>query len=255
MIMKNKKKNISGAFRTWLLILVVIAFLATTAFLWISQTKISQNNAVNLLKLNISDVREDIIDASDANLLKLAHKIADDFNNADYHSSVITPGMQITLLNNGTDISNIPVRYDLREVGLVSPVKNQGSMGACWTFGMTGTLESALLKATGLATDLSENNMQDTMLKYSIYGCPQFMEGGANIVSTGYLLSWLGAFIQDADTYDEMGKLSPLITTQKDIHVQDLMFIPNNEIPNGTQLNILPINAKPGTRAAFMITA
>lgn len=49
-------------------------------------------------------------------------------------------------------------------------------------------------------------------------------------------MSWLGAFIQGADTYDELGKLSPVIKTQNDIHVQDLMFIPNNEIPNGTQL-------------------
>lgn len=83
MIMKNKKQNISGAFRKWLLVLVVIAFLATTAFLWVSQTKISQNNAVNLLELNISDVREDIIDASDENLLKLTRQIAGDLNNAE----------------------------------------------------------------------------------------------------------------------------------------------------------------------------
>ena len=157
-------------------------------------------------------------------------------NNTFYATFQVGQGLQLTLLNNTINVTALPARYDSRDWGWVSPIRNQGSMGACWTFGMTGTLESALLKATGLATDLSENNMQDTMLKYSIYGCPQFMEGGANIVSTGYLLSWLGAFIQDADTYDEMGKLSPLITTQKDIHVQDLMFIPNNEIPNGTQL-------------------
>ena len=157
-------------------------------------------------------------------------------NNTFYATFQVGQGLQLTLLNNTINVTALPARYDSRDWGWVSPIRNQGSMGACWTFGMTGTLESALLKATGLATDLSENNMQDTMLKYSIYGCPQFMEGGANIISTGYLLSWLGAFIQDADTYDEMGKLSPLITTQKDIHVQDLMFIPNNEIPNGTQL-------------------
>ena len=157
-------------------------------------------------------------------------------NNTFYATFQVGQGLQLTLLNNTINVTALPARYDSRDWRWVSPIRNQGSMGACWTFGMTGTLESALLKATGLATDLSENNMQDTMLKYSIYGCPQFMEGGANVISTGYLLSWLGAFIQDADTYDEMGKLSPLITTQKDIHVQDLMFIPNNEIPNGTQL-------------------
>lgn len=35
-----------------------------------------------------------------------------------------------------------------------------------------------------------------------------------------------------------MGKLSPVITTLNDIHVQDVMFTSNNEIPNGTQLKL-----------------
>ncbi len=157
-------------------------------------------------------------------------------NNTFYATFQVGQGLQLTLINNTINVTALPARYDSRDWGWVSPVRNQGSMGACWTFDMTGVLESALLKAAGLAADLSENNMQDTMLRYSIYGATQITEGGGNIISAGYLLSWLGAFIQDADTYDELGKLSPVITTQKDIHVQDLMFTPNNEIPNGTQL-------------------
>jgi hypothetical protein len=80
------------------------------------------------------------------------------------------------------------------------------------------------------------------MLKYSIYGCNMMTEGGANVISTGYLLSWLGAFTQDADTYDEVGKISPLITTQNDIHIQDVMFTPNKEIPQGTLLKLAIMN-------------
>ncbi len=80
--MNNKKTRISQAFQRWLVMLVAIAFLATTAFLWLIQTKLSENNAIDLLSLNLSDVREDIIDASDANLLKLAHSIAADLNGA-----------------------------------------------------------------------------------------------------------------------------------------------------------------------------
>ena len=159
-------------------------------------------------------------------------------NNTFYATIQIGEGMPLTLLNNTISVDTLPKRFDLRDWGWVSPVRNQGWMGACWTFGMTGALESALLKATGIAADFSENNMQNTMLQYSNYGIVTAIEGGANIFSVGYLLSWLGAFIQDADTYDELGKLSPLITTNQDIHVQDLMFTPNNEIPNGTQLKL-----------------
>ena len=157
-------------------------------------------------------------------------------NNTYYATIMIGQGIQLVLLNN-TNTTTIPERFDLRDYGWVSSIKDQGWMGACWTFGMTGTLESALLKAANITTDFSENNMQNTMLKYSIYGTP-FVEGGANIASAGYLLSWLGAFTQDVDTYDEMGKISPVITTQNDIHVQDVMFTPNTEIPNGTQLKL-----------------
>ena len=158
-------------------------------------------------------------------------------NNTFYATIMIGQGIQLVLLNNTINTTTIPDKFDLRDYGWVSSVKDQAWMGACWTFGMTGTMESALLKAANITTDFSENNMQNTMLKYSIYGGP-IVEGGANVLSTAYLLSWLGAFTQDVDTYDEMGKLSPLITTLKDIHIQDVMFTPNFEIPDGTQLKL-----------------
>ena len=157
-------------------------------------------------------------------------------NNTLFTTIIIGEGMQLTLINNTINVTTLPARFDLRDWGWTSSVKAQGWMGSCWTFGMTGALESALLKAAGITTDFSENNMQNTMIKYSVYGSPKIYEGGGNTYSVSYLLSWLGAFTHDADTYDEMGKISPLITTNQDIHVQDLMFISNNEIPNGTKL-------------------
>ncbi|WP_298500039.1 C1 family peptidase [uncultured Methanobrevibacter sp.] len=159
-------------------------------------------------------------------------------NNTYYATFQVGEGLPLKLVNNTIDVTHIPSRFDLRDWGWVSPVQDQGRMGACWTFGMTGALESALLKATGLKANLSENNMQNTMIRYSIYGAITAAEGGGNILSIGYLLSWFGAFIQDADTYDELGKISPIITTYQDIHVQDVMFTPNNEIPNSTQLKL-----------------
>ena len=157
-------------------------------------------------------------------------------NNTFYATIMVGQGMQLTLINNTINVTALPSRYDSRDWGWVSPVRAQGWMGSCWTFGMTGALESALLKATGLRIDLSENNMQNTMLKYSIYGDLELVEGGLNTVAASYLLSWLGAFTQDLDSYDEMGKISPVITTTQDIHVQDVIFIANDEVPNGTKL-------------------
>lgn len=157
-------------------------------------------------------------------------------NNTFYATIMVGEGMQLTLLNNTINVSTLPSRYDSRDWGWVSPVRYQGWMGSCWAFGMMGALESALLKATGLKIDLSENNMQDTMIKYSIYGDLEITEGGFNTIASSYLLSWLGTFAENLDSYDEMGKISPVITTAQDIHVQDVIFIANEEVPNGTKL-------------------
>lgn len=84
---------------------------------------------------------------------------------------------------------------------------------------MTGTLESALLKACGIKIDLSQNNMGNTMLRYSTYGHTSVYEPGMCSLSASYLLSWLGAFSEDYDSYDELGKISPVIATGENIHV------------------------------------
>lgn len=156
-------------------------------------------------------------------------------NNTFYATIMVGEGMQLTPVNNTLNPDVIPTKFDLRDWGWVSPVRDQGWMGACWTFGMSAALESALLKATGIEFNVSMNNMRNVM-KYTPYGTFEVFEGGTNLASVGYLLSWFGAIPYDADTYDELGKITQPITTSQDIHVQDIIFIPNNEIPNGTQI-------------------
>ncbi len=75
--------RITKTFQRWLLASVVVAFLATTVFLWFSQTKLSEDSALELLSINISDVQADIRDESDLNLLKLTHAIADEIDARD----------------------------------------------------------------------------------------------------------------------------------------------------------------------------
>ena len=80
--MKVKKRRISKSFLRGLVGVVLVAILATTAFLWIVQTRITKKNASNLLELNIKDVKQDIMDATDEHLLNLAWEIAGELNNA-----------------------------------------------------------------------------------------------------------------------------------------------------------------------------
>lgn len=54
------------------------------------------------------------------------------------------------------------VEFDLRDEGMVSPVKSQGSCGSCWAFSATGAVESMILKEIGIIEDLSEQHLIST---------------------------------------------------------------------------------------------
>ena len=116
--------------------------------------------------------------------------------------------------------------FDLRDYGLVSPVKNQGNMGSCWTFGVTGSLESAYLKATNkkLLLDISESNIQDSGLVYYLLG-NEYTEGSYRSVGTSYMLSWLGVTTSEDNSYDELGKISAILDNGSKYHVHNVVIM------------------------------
>uniref|UniRef100_A0A0D6R7U7 Peptidase C1A papain C-terminal domain-containing protein n=1 Tax=Araucaria cunninghamii TaxID=56994 RepID=A0A0D6R7U7_ARACU len=65
----------------------------------------------------------------------------------------------------------LPETKDWREVGIVSPVKNQGHCGSCWTFSTTGALEAAYTQATGKTVSLSEQQLVDCAGAFNNFGC------------------------------------------------------------------------------------
>lgn len=65
----------------------------------------------------------------------------------------------------------LPDTKDWREAGIVSPVKNQGSCGSCWTFSTTGALEAAYTQLTGKSISLSEQQLVDCATDFNNFGC------------------------------------------------------------------------------------
>lgn len=146
----------------------------------------------------------------------------------------ITPGTlsgktYINIYNEAFEIGEIgylPITYDLRDYGWVTPVKDQSSSGSCWAFASTAALESFLLKTEGIEYDFSENNMKNIMGSYSVNGTdfgPN--DGGNEVLILAYFLRWDGPINETDDPYNPSSTKSPYNLTRNK-YVQDVLWVP-----------------------------
>lgn len=121
------------------------------------------------------------------------------------------------------ELLSLPASYDLRTLGKVTPVKDQGPCGSCWAFGTYGSLESYLL--TPETWDFSENNLKNTH-GFDLGHC----EGGNEYMSTAYLARWSGPVNESDDPYNPLSNYSPSnLSEQK--HIQQVLFLPDRAGP------------------------
>lgn len=79
----------------------------------------------------------------------------------------------------------LPAKWDWRTRSGVTPVKNQGACGSCWTFGNVGSIESRhkIVTAGHPTLDLSEENMNSGHLPWIWERCA----GGNTFTALSYL--------------------------------------------------------------------
>ncbi len=152
--------------------------------------------------------------------------------------------------------SNLPEKYDLREEGLVGAVPDQGMYGTCWTFGVLGSAESALMKKQFTCVDFSKKHLA----WFAAYGneekeyCGQsyryyeeteapYMMGGDNGRALAALAAWKGPIYSSRLPYNNFDvKPDESLRYDADFHVQDCVYMYTT-----TSLNISPLPDAPDT--------
>ncbi len=94
-------------------------------------------------------------------------------------------------------IRSFPARFDLRDAGKVTSVKDQGNCGSCWSFAATAAVESRWLMLGYPASDLSEQNLNN---------CHGFVwghcDGGTSDFTTAYYARRSGPPSEADDPYN-----------------------------------------------------
>lgn len=115
-----------------------------------------------------------------------------------------------------SEVDSLPERFDLREQGLVSAVKNQGNFGTCWTFAACGALETCLMRYFPFI-DLSELHLA----YFSFFGdnTPESPEKDPDrFISGGHISYAAASFARWTGPVHE--KLLPYSTAEEDIDTE-----------------------------------
>jgi C1A family cysteine protease len=134
-----------------------------------------------------------------------------------------------------------PALFDLRSQSLLTPVKDQGEYGTCWSFACMGSLESSMLRAGLGAFTLSEWHLayyayvpfNGSLLRAFTGGevlpgeDPVFDQGGNDWMSTALLARGTGA-VNNQDCPYQLGGYIP-------------SPIPEGDLPNGKERTSVPL--------------
>lgn len=120
--------------------------------------------------------------------------------------------------------STPPASIDWRTLGAVTPVKDQGQCGSCWSFSATGAMEGAWKIAKGPLVSLSEQQLIDCSVTYGNLAC----NGGFMDNAFSYAIDH-GMCTEAADPYLAK-KTTCTACTPVSFFTGCLDVVPNNQV-------------------------
>ncbi|MGD2091626.1 MAG: lectin like domain-containing protein [Candidatus Aminicenantes bacterium] len=116
-------------------------------------------------------------------------------------------------------VDSYPATYDLRTLNKLTPIKNQGGCGSCWTFATYASLESY-----GKPSNNWNFSEQDLNTNHG-FDFPE-CAGGHEFMSTAYLARWSGPLSESDVPYPYGVGISEAAGYSPQKHVQQVVFLP-----------------------------
>lgn len=133
----------------------------------------------------------------------------------DYSYSFDIVDNKMTTVDTAENKNLLPTRYDLRDKGRVSDIRNQGIYGTCWAFAATSALESVQLP------EKKELYSVDHMSMANSFHVTQ-LDGGEYTMGMAYLAAWQGPVYEKDDPYGD-GKTN--YDLEPVAHVQEMRVL------------------------------